>query len=471
MTWISYLFFAACLCSVSGTLVMLEWKLLLPILERWRPNLLASLLKLMIFQYLCPVVFIIMIYSRMDIQKEIHFNVLFITTSLIGVVMKVLGAVWILVILLKLPGQVKMFLRDREILKGNVPVEMEGAEELFREVCRDLGIRRKIGLYANDECYSPVRIRIVRPAVLLPYGMEYEKKELRMVFIHELTHYLHHDLAYKIACFVIQILHWFNPSVKNLLKHYEEWAETACDVSACEKGKPHFTMKEYSLMLLGHIEEETGKTIQGSGFFLYDSKNELERRIERLKMMEKKKGQLPKVLVAMVAMVMFVGNSVPAFAASDILTNGYEDIYENTSNLRMESQEILIPAEMAAYEVNEDGEIEIPADQVNPEGWPEITLDGNMQQRTIKTYGWDIPANTYGRSFGFSCKSGGKIAIIVNCDHTIQAGIIEPNGDRRCVVDSGIFSHTFQLDQTGTYRFYVKNTNSFEISLEASVTY
>ena len=81
---------------------------------------------------------------------------------------QVLGVVWLIAIILQLPKQVRMFLRDREILQGNVPVEMEGAEELFREVCKELGIRRKIRLFANDACYSPVRIRIVRPAVLLP---------------------------------------------------------------------------------------------------------------------------------------------------------------------------------------------------------------------------------------------------------------------------------------------------------------
>lgn len=407
----------------------------------------------------------------MSFQHEQRFGMLFITTNLIGAVMKVLGVVWLIAIILQLPKQVRMFLRDREILQGNVPVEMEGAEELFREVCKELGIRRKIRLFANDACYSPVRIRIVRPAVLLPYGMECDEQELRMIFIHELTHYLHHDLAYKVACFLICIIHWFNPCVRNLVEHYEEWAETACDVSTCEKGKRYFTKTEYALMLLRHAEEDNDDDPEGHVLSLYSNDNEIERRINRLKTMRNVKRPLPKVMLAALATVLFVGNSVPAFAASDVLANGYEEVYESTSDFSAEVREIKMTFSADGYEVNDAGEIEIPADQVNPEGLPEIVMGENDKVKTTKLYDWDVPANTYSRSFDFTCKAGGRIAITVSCDHTIQAGIIEPNGDRRCVIDSGVFGHTFTLDQTGTYNFYVKNTNDFAIHLEASVAY
>ena len=190
-----------------------------------------------------------------------------------------------------------------------------------------------------------------------------------------------------------------------------------------------------------------------------------------MKTMRNVKKPLPKLLVTAIAAVLFVGNSIPAFAASDVLANGYEEVYENSSYLFAEAQEVKMTFSADGYEVNEAGEIEIPADQVNPEGLPEIVMEGNDRIRTTKFYAWDVPANTYSRSFDFTCKSGGKIAIVVNCNNTIQAGIIEPNGDRRCVIDSGVFSHTFTLDQTGTYNFYVKNTNDFEIYVEASVVF
>ena len=407
----------------------------------------------------------------MSFQHEQRFGMLFITTNLIGAVMKVLGVVWLIAIILQLPKQVRMFLRDREILQGNVPVEMEGAEELFREVCKELGIRRKIRLFANDACYSPVRIRIVRPAVLLPYGMECDEQELRMIFIHELTHYLHHDLAYKVACFLICIIHWFNPCVRNLVEHYEEWAETACDVSTCEKGERYFTKTEYALMLLRHAEEDNDDDPEGHVLSLYSNDNEIERRINRLKTVRNIKKPLPKAMLAILTAVLFVGNSIPAFAVGDMLANGYEEVYERTSEFLAESQKVKMTISAEGFKVNEAGEIEIPADEVNPEGLPEIVMEGNEKTKTAKFYNWIIPANTYGQSFDFACKSSSQIAIMIICDQTVQAGIIEPDGDRRCVVDSGVFSHTFTLNQTGTYKFYVKNTNDYEIYVEVSVAY
>lgn len=190
-----------------------------------------------------------------------------------------------------------------------------------------------------------------------------------------------------------------------------------------------------------------------------------------MKTMRNLRTTLPKVMLAALAAMLFVGNSIPAFAASDVLTNGYDEVYESTLNFSPEAHEIKMMFNTEGYEVNEAGEIEIPADQVNPEGLPEIVMEEDERLRTMKFYDWDVPANTYSRSFDFTCNSGEKIAISVKCDHTIQAGIIEPNGDRRCVIDSGVFSHTFTLDQTGTYNFYVKNTNDFEIHVEASVAY
>ena len=189
--------------------------------------------------------------------------------------------------------------------------------------------------------------------------------------------------------------------------------------------------------------------------------------------MKKTKKPLPKFLAILLAAVFVTVNNVPAYAASHGMASGYDLLYWSTKELEMEkSAEVSEAAEASeGYFVNEAGEIEIPADMVDWDSMNVIEKGLNdTPTRLVKEYEWDIPANTFCRSFGFSASSGEHILIGVNCDSTILCGIIEPDGTLRAVNNSGVFSHTFALDQTGTYRFFVRNENNFEIFVTATVS-
>ena len=72
-----------------------------------------------------------------------------------------------------------------------------------------------------------------------------------------------------------------------------------------------------------------------------------------MKSMRIVKRSLPKIMLAALTTILFVGDSVPAFAASDILANGYEEVYENTSHLFAEAQEVKMTFSTEGYEVND----------------------------------------------------------------------------------------------------------------------
>ena len=480
MDWISQIFFAVCLCSIAGSCGLLEWRLLLPVLERRRPDWILPMLKLTVLLYLCPIGYVLVYFGLMDSTHERFFSALFLTTNIISVALKVFAVVWLVAICVQLPQQVRLLRRDIRMRRGDVPLEQEGVEELFREICGELGIRRPIDLVANDLCFSPVRTGIVRPAILLPYGVQYSEKELRMIFLHELTHYLHCDLGTKIACFLVQLIHWFNPAAGNLVEIYEDWSETACDLAVCRAGGEFFHPREYAETLLAHVEveeeEEEGKKKPMTFFIsLYGTEKVLERRVERMCNMKRTKKPLPKFLAILLAAVFVTVNNVPAYAASHGMAGGYDWIYKSTRELELEvpeMEELAEPAEASeGYFVNEAGEIEIPADMVDWDSMNVIEKGLNdTPTRLVKEYEWDIPANTFCRSFGFSASAGEHIGIFVDCDSTILCGIIEPDGTLRAVRSSGYFSHSFALDQTGTYRFFVENENNFEIFVTATLS-
>lgn len=191
--------------------------------------------------------------------------------------------------------------------------------------------------------------------------------------------------------------------------------------------------------------------------------------------MKRTKKPLPKLLAILLAAVFVTVNNVPAYAASHGMAGGYDWIYKSTRELELEvpeMEELAEPAEASeGYFVNEAGEIEIPADMVDWDSMNVMEKDlTDIKERLIKAYEWDIPANTFCRSFGFSASSGEDLIINVKCDNTILCGIIEPNGTLRAVRNSGTFSHIFALDQTGTYRFFVENENNFEIFVTATLS-
>ncbi len=410
----------------------------------------------------------------LDSRHERFFSALFLTTNIISTALKGLSILWLLAVLCQLPRRVFQLIRDIGIRRGDVPVEQEGAEELFREICRELGIRRHIRLAANDSCATPLRIGIVRPAILLPYGVTYPEKELRMIFLHELFHYLHRDLGVKIACFLIQLLHWFNPAARKLVEYYEDWSETACDLAVCRTGRACFRPREYAEVLLAHVrwEEEEGPTTYSRS--LYGTKSHLERRIERMRNLKNMRKPLPKALAALLSVAFLMTNSLPAFAASYAMAEGYNQLYRGTVRLELEAAEPETPAAASVgYTINEAGEIEIPAGAYN---WEEAlergtTSSSGTRAKVVKEYEWDMPAETFCRSFGFEASAGDSLAIHVRCDEgPILTGIIEPDGTLRAVYKSGAFSHTFALDQTGTYRYFVDNQNTFDVFVEAAVS-
>ena len=191
--------------------------------------------------------------------------------------------------------------------------------------------------------------------------------------------------------------------------------------------------------------------------------------------MKKTKKPLPKFLAILLAAVFVTVNNVPAYAASHGMAGGYDWIYKSTRELELEvpeMEELAEPVETnEGYFVNEAGEIEIPADMVDWDSKNVIEKGlSDSPSRLVKAYEWDIPANTFCRSFGFSASSGEDLVINVKCDNTILCGIIEPDGTLRAVNSSGNFSHWFSLDQTGTYRFFVENNNNFEIFVTATVS-
>lgn len=119
---------------------------------------------------------------------------------------------------------------------------------LFEVVRAELHIRRSLSLYEAPGIGSPFLMGLLFPAVYLPC-QALSPEALRMIFLHELTHYKQGDLLLKWLALVANAVHWFNPLAYLLRRALSEACELACDQAVTGPMSPQ-ERKQYMATIL-----------------------------------------------------------------------------------------------------------------------------------------------------------------------------------------------------------------------------
>ncbi len=114
--------------------------------------------------------------------------------------------------------------------KNSVTVERLPA---FDGAGSELGIRRRIRVRASSAVKSPMLVGAIFPVIYIPC-VTIADERLRMVFLHELTHYRHKDIIAKQLAAIVNAVHWFNPLAYFITANVGEACEVACDMAVTE---------------------------------------------------------------------------------------------------------------------------------------------------------------------------------------------------------------------------------------------
>ena len=106
----------------------------------------------------------------------------------------------------------------------------------------------------SDAVSSPMMIGLFKPTILLPIR-HYEYDELRLIIKHELTHYLHKDLWFKLLLILCRAVHWFNPFMVLFARSIEQECEYYCDMSVMEK-EPEKMRKVYCTSIVNTLADQ-----------------------------------------------------------------------------------------------------------------------------------------------------------------------------------------------------------------------
>lgn len=449
MDWTIDLMYAVLLTSITGTFVFIIWYGIGKLLEHIGfINVRYELMKAVLLFWYVPLSFIALVCGNWHYGNWGGF--LFLKTPFISRLSRVFCALWLLGAGCFMVRYILNVLKVRRNYRRAVPCF--GPEfDHFEQVCRELGIKPgKVDLVYDYRESGPKLIGIFKPAVVLPVR-EFSEDELRVIFVHELTHYKQKNLWLKHAAEFALALHFFNPFIWIFSGMVQYWGEYACDYAVIPLAGG---MKSYFAVIFRMSDgSRKGNMLMAC---LTGKRNELVDRMERMKRSYKMKNKA-KWKAALVIGAMFLVSTTSVSAATVYAGDSYIKLYHATVVEELDEGEDI------------DNGPEYEMSSLEPGFEVEI---GEVDQfaRSGATFSWSVNSLMTKRTSDFSASSGGTITVVVYAasgEDSFRGGIIEPDGTYRYVESAnGIVDHTFELDQTGTYSVFVQNMENYTINVE-----
>ena len=184
----------------------------------------------------------------------------------------------------------------KHLRRWSIPEVSEEAAALYEEARRRYGKRRAPKLMVNEQLSGPLLAGTVRTCLYLPNAV-YTKRELRMIFAHELCHYYRRDLWYKMLLYAAATVYWFNPAMVFLLREADRDLELLCDAQVTA-GKSREYCLAYNRLLL-----KSAASSHGNLYYLSSSMNDgmadFKRRVTNIMGAKKlKRGLIPALLLS-----------------------------------------------------------------------------------------------------------------------------------------------------------------------------
>lgn len=172
-------------------------------------------------------------------------------------------------------------LRFRAALRGSEPVEDPGALALLADCAARMRVRRPVALRETALVDVPATTGVWRPQLLLPPGAtrRFETAELSHLFLHELAHVRHLDVAANVLLVLLRTVFWFHPAAQFALGRLVQEREAARDWEALGHASNGASPRAYARTLLRLVEERLAWTAAPTAASFLPRNHELQRRI------------------------------------------------------------------------------------------------------------------------------------------------------------------------------------------------
>ena len=153
----------------------------------------------------------------------------------LGIVAVIFVAVWLSVAVLKLTGELlAYYFSIRNLERMSLQVSDTVSIQMYRAACQKKHVRRIPELRQNAGLTTPLLAGLLHTKLYLP-ATGYSAEERKLIFYHELTHYCHRDLWYKMLLRICATIYWFNPFLLIMLKEADKDIENLCDTAVINR--------------------------------------------------------------------------------------------------------------------------------------------------------------------------------------------------------------------------------------------
>lgn len=409
-----------------------------------------ELLKVAAFFYLFPVAYLFLKLS----ERQIGYGKLFNPTPDIAGVSAWCLQAWSIGLLV---GVIFLYY-DLHRLKKRYSEVFDcqlWVKRCFAEVAKELGIEPdKVQLCQSYVAQIPCLVGIRTPRIILPVE-DYDMETLRMILLHELTHFKQKDVVLKRITFCILILHFFNPFAWVLFWQVQKQSEYVCDYRASRKvGNVRF----YFSSLMTVASEDRWFSVLSSQ--LFERKHDLVERVKKMNKISKVKIRSKKsVFVLMVAVLLASNMSV--YAASAAGVDAYLNWYEKSDEIIWQNTQTQPQYEEVISYGDTPGVVTVVGDAV-------------QATRSISTFDWTVNHNVKMCGPYFKCEVGDTVDVSVRItpsDTNVMVGIEREDGMKISVYSNGWIGHSFTVPYAGYWRVFVQNQSGQTITAEGSYIY
>lgn len=185
------------------------------------------------------------------LQYENTYLSLRISSEAISIygILEVFGVVWLTGAVISVVTKLlRCHFSLHKMIRWSYPVEDKKTLELYRWICLKKHIRCAPRLLVSPELSSPVLAGLRHTGLYLTEE-EYDPEELKFILSHELTHYRHGDLWYKMLLMMVNTIYWFNPALYWMRSEAEKDIENLCDSRVVENYTKEEQMRYGRLLL------------------------------------------------------------------------------------------------------------------------------------------------------------------------------------------------------------------------------
>lgn len=190
--------------------------------------------------------------------------------------------------------------RLSRLLRRGRPVADAQVLALLEECARLFHLRRPPRLVSTTQFDSPAIAGCFQPRLVLPERLlsALSQAELRHVFLHEMAHIRHRDLALNWLLCALEALHWFNPILRYSFRRIRADRELACDALALSRMRPA-EGRSYGHTILKILESLTRPAATPGLVGLLEEKQLIKRRIDMIA--HQPSGRNPALAAALLA--------------------------------------------------------------------------------------------------------------------------------------------------------------------------